>query len=234
MKKLIIMHLSLPIYAIKIWVLTLLISSCQETSQDTTPLPTETSVSSLFRQLQDSLENEIAFAQFRDSLYNRESTHFISKLEEIPNRDSNAYKLTISSRDGKKRISKILNTRPQMSRISYCNDLYTAVGFPCGGPCYSDVFVLTDGSKTKQFQYSQLISNKPNLIAHIKEEDFQTLRIHNLINDKELLIDISDCFHLNYAQMDTLYVLQNKLYIEYSNTTYKTIKKAVPITALLD
>jgi hypothetical protein len=234
MKKQIIMNLSLSIYAIKISVLTLLILGCRETSQDTPPMSTETGISNLFRQLRDSIENEIASAQFRDSLYNRESAHFVSKLEEIPNRDSNAYKLTIASRDGKKRISKILNTRPQMSRISYCNDLYTAVGFPCGGPCYTDIFVLTDGSKTKQFQFSQRISNKPNLIAHIKEEDFQTLRIHNLINDKELRIDISDCFHLNYTQMDTLYVLQNKLYIEYPNTTYKTVKKAVSISAILN
>jgi hypothetical protein len=228
------MNFSLPLYPMKIWVLTLLISSCRETIQDTTTLPTETSVSTLFRQLRDSMEYQIAEKNFQDSLYNRESAHFISKLEEIPNKDSNANKLTIASRDGKKHIKKILNTRPQMSRISYCNDLYTVVGFPCGGPCYTEVFVLTDGSKTKQFQYSQRISNKPYLIAHIVEEDFQTLRIHNLKNDKELSIDISDCFHLNYNQMDTLYVWQNKLYIEYPNTTYKPIKKAVPISALLN
>lgn len=68
--------------------------------------------------------------EFIDRLYNCECDKYISKLIEIPNRDSNAYRITIKSKNGNWKKSSLINSRPEMSRISYCNDLYTVVSFP--------------------------------------------------------------------------------------------------------
>lgn len=172
-------------------------------------------------------ENE---KRFRDSLYYRESDHFISKLEEIPNRDSNAYKLTIFSKNGVKQFTKILNTRPQMSMINYCNDFYTVVGFPCGGPCYSQVFVFTDENRPlEQYNFGQSITGNPTIIAHIKNEEFETLLVRNLKNGKEIPIDISDAAPFNFGQMDTLYLSEQNLEIQYLTKNHKTRKRTISL-----
>jgi hypothetical protein len=169
--------------------------------------------------------------------YNRlncESFRYISKLEEIPNADSNAYKLTISSKDSKRQFSKILNTRPGMSQINYCNDLYTVVGFSCGGPCYSQVFVSTDENKpTEQFDYSQKVKNNPNFIVHIQDEEFKELIVHNFENRKELLFDISDNNYWNYGQMDSIVMKNESLFVYYMNEKDKAIKKEVNLKPIL-
>ncbi|MCL9806895.1 hypothetical protein NAT51_15270 [Flavobacterium amniphilum] len=173
---------------------------------------------------QDIIESE---KRFLDSLYNRESIKFISVLEEIPNRDTDAYKLTITSKDGKSKIVKILDVRPKMSKISYCNDLYTVVGFPCGGPCYSRVFVFTDKDRpTEQYSYSQEVKNNPNLITHIQDEEFGKLIIHNFSNSKELTVDISDANSQIYGQMDSMVVQKDNLVLYYlSGKNKNRVKK---------
>lgn len=171
---------------------------------------------------------------FVDSLYNRESNKYISKLEEIPNRDSNAYKLTISSKNGKKLFSKILNTRPRFSQINYCTDLYTVVGFPCGGPCYSQVFVFTDKNRSpEQYDFVQTVSNNSNIITHIKNEEFEKLLIHNLKNNKELSVDIPDNFWLNYGRMDSIFIIKDKLILHYVSKNEKKIKKVISLASIL-
>jgi hypothetical protein len=171
---------------------------------------------------------------FYDSLYNRESFRYISKLEEIPGRDSNAYKLTISLKNGKKLFTKILNTRPEASQINYCNDLYTVVGFSCGGPCYSQVFVFTDENRpTEQYGFGQKVKNNPNFIVHIRNEGFKELIIHNFKNSKELVVDISDNNYWNYGQMDSIIMKNESLLVYYINKKHKEIKKVVNLKPIL-
>ncbi len=184
----------------------------------------------------DSINTDEDEKRFRDSLYNRESENFISKLEEIPCRDSNAYKLTIAPKNGKIKFEKILNTRPQRSMINYCTDLYTAVGFSCGGPCYTQVFVFTDQNRpSEQYSYGQRVNGYPNIIAHIREEEdeyFEKLYVRNLHNGKELKVDISDGHFINYGHMDKIYIINNDLIIIYpSNKRQK--KKMVNIESIL-
>lgn len=183
----------------------------------------------------DSTENiDPAEKRFRDSLYNRESDNYISKLEEIPDRDSNAYKLTITFKNSKKQFSKILNTRPRASLINYCNDLYTVVGFSCGGPCRSQVFVFTDENRpTEQYDYAQSVVNYPNIIAHIKNEEFERLIVHNFDNGKELVIENPDLDLFHYGQMDTLFIEGEALKIEYLTDKMKTVKKTISLRKIL-
>lgn len=169
-----------------------------------------------------------------DTFYNCESTNFISVLEEIPNRNSNAYKITIIPKNGKDKITKILDTRPEMSKIKYCNDLYTVVGFSCGGPCYSQVFVFTDKNRpTEQYSYVQKVKNNPNIIAHIKNEEFEKLIIHNFLNSKELIVDLSDINRWNYGQMDSILIKKDKLILYYLTVNNKNTTKTVALKTIL-
>jgi hypothetical protein len=131
-------------------IIAILLFSCQNKIEDNNnDFILNENISSVSK---DSLANK----KFLDSLYTCESSKFISKLEEIPDRDSNAYRITIISKDGKWKKSKLINTRPKLSRISNCNDLYSAVSFACGGPCYSKVYVFTnDDRQDEQYHYAQ-------------------------------------------------------------------------------
>ncbi len=173
---------------------------------------------------------------YRDSIYCRESDNFISKLKEIPNKDSNAYELTITSKNGRIKFTKILNTRPKRSMINFCTDMYTVVGFSCGGPCYTQVFVFTDQNRPlEQYSYGQRVNGHPNIIAHIKEEEdyyFENLYIRNLSNGKEVKVDISDSPLINYGHMDTIYIVKNDLVIIYPSNK-KQKKKMVNIKSIL-
>jgi len=172
--------------------------------------------------------------EFLDSIYNCENNEYISVLEEIPNRNSNAYKLTIISKKVKSKFTKILDTRPKMSQIDECNDLYTEVGFPCGGPCYSRVFVFTDKNRPiEQYDYVQEVKNNPKIIAHIKNEKFEKLIMHNFSNNKELTIDISNANFFNYGQMDSLIIKKNILFLYYISNQKKNIVKRINLKTIL-
>lgn len=217
---------------IYISLLVLILISCQSNSEDKTVNHSTSSIQVI--QSNDFEKIDEDEKRFRDSLYNRMSNCYISKLEEIPDRDSNAYKLTISLKNGEKQFSKILNTRPKASLINYCNDLYTVVGFSCGGPCYSQVFVFTDENKpTKQFDYAQSVTGNPNYIAHIKEEEFEKLIVHNFDNGKELIIINTDINWMSYGQMDTLYIEGKDLKIEYQTQNNSIRKKSISLQQII-
>lgn len=212
--------------------LVLILISCQSKSEDKTVNNSTSSIQVIKSNDFEKIDEDEK--RFRDSLYNRMSNSYISKLEEIPDRDSNAYKLTISLKNGEKQFSKILNTRPKASLINYCNDLYTVVGFSCGGPCYSQVFVFTDENRpTKQFAFAQRVTGNPNYIAHIKEEEFEKLIVHNLDNGKELTIINSDINWMSYGQMDTLYIDGKYLKIEYQTQNNSIRKKSISLQQLI-
>ena len=212
--------------------LLLIFASCQKNSKQDNNASTSKKENRLTDSTkQKSIELE---KKFLDSIYDCENSKFSSVLEEIPNRNTDAYKLTITSKDGKNKIIKILDTRPTMSKIDYCNDLYTVVGFACGGPCYSRVFVFTDKNRPiEQYAYTQEVKNNPNIIAHIKDEEFEKLIIHNFLNSKELKVDISDANLLNYGQMDSLLIKKDNLILYYSSKKNKKITKKINLKEIL-
>lgn len=170
----------------------------------------------------------------KNCIFQCESNHFISRLEEIPNRDKNAFSLTITSKDTKIKFTKILDTPPGMSKIRYCNDLYTAVGFPCGGPCYSRVFVFTDKNRdVEQYGYPQVVKNNINIIGHIKDEEFENLIIHNLLNSKEIIVHLPDNNPWNYGQVDSMFVKNDNLILYYISKNKKSVTKTVKLKGIL-
>jgi len=154
-------------------------------------------------------------------------------LEEDINKGNDTCILRITS--SKNEIIKLenLNLPIYRSSFTYCEKEYVIVGSTCGGSCYSEVFIFLDNRKNRQFYYCQKISNNSNLIAHIKNEEFKNLIIHNLKNDKELTINIPDNNWMNYGQMDTLFASGNNLIIEYQTEKNQIKKKIISIDEIL-
>ncbi len=205
---------------------------CQSESVDKTESYHEISTEELkSKEMEKLKESE---QHFRDSLYSRESDNYVSKIEEIPNREDDAYRITIKSKNGNWKKTKVINTRPQMSRISECNDLYTVVSFPCGGPCHSEVFVFT--SKTKpdeQYDYVAIVKNKPNIITHFRDEEFENLIVRNLTRNKEMKINISEIELFSWDFIDSVSLYKNELNIHYITQNDKQKIKKTNIKAIL-
>jgi hypothetical protein len=163
-----------------------------------------------------------------------ENESFISELRENTNLNTNGYILTIKSKDGVKKIVSRLDLPPGKAQINYCIDEYTVVGFSCGGPCYSQVFVFTEESKAnEQFAFCQRIGNNPNLIAHIEKEEFEELIIHSFDTGKELKIDVSDSNFWNYGHMDTLFTIKNNLILRYTPENKPQKQKTINLEKIL-
>ncbi len=206
----------------------LMFFSCQNSKQEKVKVPTTQKESF---SVESAQKKE---AEFLDSTYKCENAKFSSVLEEIPNRDSNAFKLTITSKENKNKFTKILDTRPGMSKINYCNDLYTVVSFPCGGPCYSQVFIFTDKNRPiEQYAYSQEVKNNSTIIGHIKDEEFEKLIIHNFLNSKELTVDISDMSYWNSGQLDSMVIKNDNLILYYQSKNEKQKTRSVNLKSIL-
>jgi len=165
-----------------------------------------------------------------------ENNAFVSELRENKNLNTNGYTLTIKSKDGSKKITTHrLDLPPGRAQINYCINEYTVVGFSCGGPCYSQVFVFTKEEKAnEQFAFSQRIGNNPNLIAHIENEEFEELIIHSFETGKELKIDVSDSNFWNYGHMDTLFMIKNNLILKYTPEDKPQKQKTVNLEKILN
>lgn len=163
-----------------------------------------------------------------------ENDAFVSELRENTALDSNAYTLTIKFKNGQRKRICQLDLPPGKAQINYCINEYTVVGTPCGGPCYSQVFVFTDERKAnEQFSYCQRIGNNPNLIAHIENEAFEDLIIHSFETGKELTVHIDDNDFWNYGQMDTLFMIKNNLVLKYTTEDKHQKKKVINLEKIL-
>lgn len=159
---------------------------------------------------------------------------YTSRLREIPNQSTNTYELTITSKNRKLQINKFLDVRPEMSRITYCNDLCTVVVFPCGGPCYSRVFVFTDSARPQeQYEYAVQAKNSTNLISHIEDEDFEHLIIRNLSNSKIMILDVPDMNLWVYGQPDSMVVEKKDLILYYQSKDKSQVSKKVSLKPIL-
>lgn len=171
---------------------------------------------------------------FQSSLYSCECKKYISKLVEIPDRDSNAYRIIIKSKYRNWEKSELINTRPQMSRIIYCSEFYTVVSFTCGMSCHSEVFIFTDKSRpNEQFGNVQFVKNNPNFIVHFRNENFEKLIIRNLYNKKEQIVDISDGDVYNSGLMDSIIMKKNNIELYYFSDQKGSKTKSVNISSLL-
>lgn len=171
---------------------------------------------------------------FMDSLYTCECDQFISELEEIPNKDSNAYRITIKSKNGAWKKSKLIDTRPEMSRILSCNEYYTVVSFSCGGSCHSELFVFTNKDKTdEQYDYSQIVKNNPNIISYIRDEEFEKLIFRDLLNNKEMVVNNPENGFYNYGQMDSITMKKESIILYYSTESESPKTKTVNIRSIL-
>lgn len=207
-----------------------LLIGCQ--SKPVSKTDSETSIEDVKSKELEKLEE--SEHHFRDRLYTRESDHYISKIEEIPNREDDAYRITIKSKNGSWKKTKIINTRPHMSRISDCNDLYTVVSFPCGGPCHSEVFVFTSKTKAdEQYDYVEIVKNKPNMITHFRNEEFENLIVRNLTSNKEMNINISEIKLFSLDFIDSVCLNKNELHIFYTTQNDKQKIKTTNVKAIL-
>ncbi|MDD2982496.1 MAG: hypothetical protein PHQ74_03830 [Crocinitomicaceae bacterium] len=143
--------------------------------------------------------------------------------------------LTIKSLENEL-IKKVdLRLPADRTSIKNCDKEYVVLGFSCGGPCYSRLFVFTDDRENQNFAFAQNISNNSNLIAHIKNEDFDHLYVFNLKNQKEVKIDISDNdLEVNYGQMDKLYRMKTNLVIEYQTVEKKRRRQVISLKSILN
>lgn len=181
------------------------------------------------------LENTEAFKSDRTVFLidHCDNDYYSAVLEEDKTKGNDTCILRINpTGDGADKV-KLLNVPVDRCSINYCEEEYVVVGFACGGPCYSQIFVFTDGRENKQFDYGQKISNNPSLIAHIRDEEFEKLIIHNFKNGKELIVQNPDISWMQYGQMDTLYIAGNELKLEYQTESKQIKKKSISIRNLL-
>jgi hypothetical protein len=198
---------------------TLLLSSCQNAKKET----------SVFEKKETAVES----SKQEETLGKKDSCEndkFVSVLEATQNTDFDAYQLTIFNKKSKDKTIKMVDARPQMSKIVSCNEDYTVVGFPCGGPCYVRVYIFTDKNRPNEsYSYAQEVKNSRHLIAHIENEAFGNLMIRNLSNHKTQMLDISDADALNYGQMDAMMMEGSDLILHYKSKNAQEIIKKVSL-----
>ena len=202
----------------------LFLFACKETTKNTSEVNQENGIT-------DSVTVKTNRTIFL--IDNCDNSNYSAALEEDKTKGNDSCILRINAID--KAIDKIeiLNIPADRSSINYCEKEYVVVGFACGVPCYSQVFVFTDNREKKQFDYGQKISSNPNIIAHIKNEEFERLIIHNLKNGKEQRIQNHDINWMQYGQMDTMYIAGNTLKLEYQTFNKQTKKKSISLNDIL-
>lgn len=162
------------------------------------------------------------------------SNSYTSKLEENHTLDSNSFLLTIQFKDGSEEKRYTLDAREELTRINYCTEDYTVVGFACGGPCYSQFFVFTKEDRpVEQYGFCQRVYSHPNIITHIKNEEFDTLIVHNFDNGNELKVGVTDCKWGYYSHIDTMYMQGNNLIINYPLDNDSLTTKVVNLESII-
>jgi len=179
--------------------------------------------------LTDSINKELTL------LYDCTNSYYSAYLYEFINRDSLDYFLKVKLIDSN--IEKVftLDLVSGKTRLKHCNEEYIVLSSFCGGPCYGDDLVFINEDRIESFSYAMYVHEKPNLILHIQNEMFEEIILHNLDTHKEQKIDISDCWDLNYhpCSIDSLYIINEKLILEYLVDSTTNGKKKVDISSIL-
>lgn len=159
-----------------------------------------------------------------------------AKLEEYIHLDSNAFLLTILLENGDQLIRN-LDLPSGLSKIEKCSEHYVLLSSACGGPCYGNDFVfLDDKRKTESYMYCHIVPSDEFIISHIENEEFEKLRIRNLMNGKEIVVDISNCEDLNTHPCDILSMklIRKKLILEFDSSGDTPKRKSVAIDKILN
>lgn len=156
---------------------------------------------------------------------------YSATLEEFFNRQKDAFRLKITLKNGQIK-TEILNLRPGFAKIRKCSKKYVVVGMPCGGPCYGGDFVFINKEKLREvYMYYNIATSNENIISHIENEEFKKLKIKNLSNDREIVIELSEKESpMTFLDLDSINVVGSELYMfsQYGKT------KNVNIEAILD
>ncbi len=114
------------------------------------------------------------------------------RLEEFINFDSNAFKLMVYK--DKTIDTFILDLPPGKGIIQNCNENYIVLGSSCGGPCWANDFIfIKEKRKNEVYMYCNIAENNVNIITHHVNEEFNEIKIRNLINSKEFTVDVKPC-----------------------------------------
>ena len=157
-------------------------------------------------------------------------------LYENMNADTNAYELKIKFNDGRPDLIQRLDFRPRASRINYCTDEYVRMGFSCGLYCWACFFFYVDNkTPMKIFGNCERAENDDDIIIYQRqvEELPDEFIIHNLKNGKEKVFFVKDCESLPAPFiMDSLYVTENHLIMEYDRDGETPKRKVINIARM--
>jgi hypothetical protein len=156
-------------------------------------------------------------------------------LSEYINLDSNAFELTISFKNGQKKLHT-LDLPTGRTKIEKCSEGYVLLSSACGGSCYGLDFVFLDSKRNPEsYMYSHVATSNEYIISHIENEEFEKLKIRNLQNNKEMTLDISNCEDLNSYPCDiiSLTAVKDILTLEFDSSSNTPKRKSISIYSIL-
>lgn len=160
-----------------------------------------------------------------------------ARLLETPGVDSNAFTLEIEFYDHVAPSKQILDLPPGRSKIIDCNEDFVIVSFACGGPCYADVFISSEGEKPNEtYGYSNRMLLDSHILSYIEGEEFEKQRIRNLKSGEEITLNISRCVDAwgSPCLINSMYFSNNDtLLLEYRLPTDEKITYSVGVEDLL-
>lgn len=162
--------------------------------------------------------------------------NLLAELERDITKGNDSCVLRIRTKDKKMIKTETLNVPVDRSQITNCEKDYVVVESSCGGPCYSKLFVFADNRENKRFDYCEVISNNPNIVVYVKNENFDNMIVHNLKNSKELEVKIENHHNhpLIYGHLYTTFLIKNDLTIKYSIEDMGQKKKIVNLEKILN
>ncbi len=122
-----------------------------------------------------------------------------------------------------------------MIQIDWCTDEYIVLKSPCGGPCYGNAFIFLDQErKVENYRYCQQVENSENLIIYRQNEEFEIVRIRNLANRKELIVEIDYCDDKDWTCLtDKAYIEDKNLILEFDLLSKRPKRRVISIIEFL-
>ncbi|MCB0273125.1 MAG: hypothetical protein KDD46_08925 [Bdellovibrionales bacterium] len=157
-----------------------------------------------------------------------------AKLEEFIYLDSNAYLLTITSKDSGKILSLDLPTG--RTHIEKCGNNYILLSSACGGPCSGlDFIFLKEKRPSESYMYCHIAKSNENIITHVENEEFENLKIRNLKNGKEITVHIDTCENVSSYPCDIteIDISGSMLKIEFDSSERIPRQKQINIIEIL-
>ena len=152
-------------------------------------------------------------------------SNYTAKLDGIEGED--IYEFTISLFDKNEKLIKreSLDLPNSLSSINKCTKDYVEIRLACGGQCYSEIFVFRDDRESMQFYFSQTVHNSDHLIAHIRNESFDTIIVQSIYSSEEQHFILKDFdFGLYFEPIDNIWVHDDLISLKYKSTSGKLVE----------